>query len=258
MCGEYLVYFRRPLAYLLMLPRALNEYAGSVAASTLFVSNVWFWQTDSYWGEPSALKPLLHTWSLSVEEQFYIIYPLTMIYLWRLGRERLTAVLTVCLILSLLAAQYLSGPHAQLAFFLLPTRAWELLCGALLAVWLDKRQSIGPSRRLASAIQAIGLGLIALSIVYFDKSTRHPSLITLLPVTGTLLLIAFADPRSLLTKALSIEPLVNAGKISYSLYLWHYPVFAFARIAGVQQTNALRLSLIGLTVVLSFCDIRVC
>ena len=122
-----------PFAWIYMLPKAMKEYAGSVLAALAFGSNVWFWQTDSYWAEPSALKPFLHSWSLAVEEQFYLLFPLALCALWRIGRERLIAVFAVLLLASLMLAEYGSTHHAEANFFLLHARGWELLAGGILA-----------------------------------------------------------------------------------------------------------------------------
>ena len=218
-----------PFAWMYMLPKALKEYAGSVLSILVFGSNIWFWLEDSYTAEPSALKPLLHTWSLSVEEQFYILFPIILLLLWKFLREHITTIFVLAFFFSLQLAHFGSANFADANFYLLPTRTWELLAGAILAkVELDKGRISHPFLDLT--MPSIGLFLICNAIVFLDDQMRHPSLITLLPVVGTMLLIWFCKKRELVSDLLGSTPFVAVGLISYSFYLWHFPIFAFARI----------------------------
>ena len=122
-----------PFAWMYMLPKALKEYAGSVLSGLAFGSNIWFWQEASYWTEPSALKPLLHTWSLSVEEQFYVLFPVALVLIWKFARRYLTSLFVLGFLLSLQLAHSGSVRFPDESFYLLPSRGWELLAGALLA-----------------------------------------------------------------------------------------------------------------------------
>ncbi|MEM7209610.1 MAG: acyltransferase family protein [Pseudomonadota bacterium] len=239
-----------PFAWLWMLPKAMKEYAGSAIASLFFSSNVWFWQEDSYTAEPSALKPLLHTWSLSVEEQFYLLFPPLVLLLWKVSRRHTLAVFFVLFLVSLLFAQYQSSASPDAAFFLLPARGWELLAGAILAkLELDRgRQS---HRLMCAFMPAVGVLLLSISMIVFDHTTQHPSLITALPVLGTMLIIWYCTSEGPVTKVLGSKPFVAIGLVSYSFYLWHFPIFAFARIKLVELTESDKIVLILVALALS-------
>jgi len=122
-----------PFAWIYLLPKAMKEYAASILSSLVFSSNFWFWQEDNYWAEPSALKPFLHTWSLSVEEQFYLVFPMILVMLWRFAKRHITSILVAGFLLSLLVAELGTIIHPDFTFYLLPSRGWELLAGAILA-----------------------------------------------------------------------------------------------------------------------------
>lgn len=223
-----------PFAWMTMSPKALGEYAGSVISSLLFSSNFWFWQTSSYTAEPSQLQPFLHTWTLSIEEQFYVVFPLALLILWRRLRPHLTSILLALLGLSLALAHYGSVHFPDANFYLLPSRGWELLAGALIANAMhseaaeSNRGSQNPI--LNALLPAIGMALILWAIVSFRDTMRHPSLLTAIPVAGTMMVIWFTRRGRFVTKLLSLPPFVSIGLVSYSFYLWHFPVFAFARI----------------------------
>ena len=122
-----------PFAYYTMLPKAVIEYAGSILSVLAFGSNIWFWREDSYWAAPSALKPFLHTWSLSVEEQFYVFFPIILLLLYKFAQRYITAIFAFGFLFSLLLSHFGSAYFPKATFFLLPTRAWELLAGVVLA-----------------------------------------------------------------------------------------------------------------------------
>lgn len=218
-----------PFAWLYMLPSAVKEYSGSVLSALTFGSNIWFWQEETYWAEPNALKPFLHTWSLSVEEQFYLLFPILLLLLWKWTKTYITPLLVVILVFSLQLSDYLSSTSPEAAFYLLPTRTWELFCGASLAkLEMDKGRITTP---LFNAVMpAFGLFLVGSAFLLFDDQMRHPSFITLVPVLGTMLLIWFCHKGEHVSAILSSKPFVALGIISYSLYLWHFPLFALTRI----------------------------
>ena len=225
-----------PFAWLFMLPKALKEYAGSVLSSLFFGSNIWFFQQDGYTTEASALKPFLHTWSLSIEEQFYMLFPIVLILLWKFCRTYLTGVLIVGLLASLQLAHFISADYQNAAFFLLPTRGWELLAGAILAkLELSKGRISRPALDIAAPL--LGLLLICYSIAFYDDQIKHPSWVTVPPIVGTMLLIWFCKKGEFITDILSSKPFVAIGLISYSLYLWHFPILAFARINEIGTTD---------------------
>ncbi|MFQ5622701.1 MAG: acyltransferase family protein [Paracoccaceae bacterium] len=234
-----------PFAWLYMLPKAMKEFAGSI------VSDIWFLQEGSYAAGPSALKPFLHTWSLSVEEQFYVIYPAALFLIWKYARSRFTALATLGLLVSLQLAQYGSDKFPDADFYLLPTRGWELLAGAILAKFeLEYGRESHPV--LNATMPAVGLFLTLHAFVFFDDQMNHPAFVTVLPVLGTMLIIWFARQGEIVTDILGSRLFVGIGLISYSLYLWHFPLFAFRRIAVVDApTLSEKFSIIAVSFLLS-------
>ncbi len=217
------------IASVVLLPVEMLDFGHSLAAATLFVSNVFFWQTADYFGGPAHLKPLLHTWSLAVEEQFYIILPLLLLVLARVTRQRTMHVLLALTAMSFVISVWAVAEKPNAAFYLLPTRFWELMAGALLALGALPAVT---SRRVASCTASIGVILIAVSIFSFSSATAFPGAHALLPVLGTVLIIhaGIFTRDSGVARALSLPPVVFVGMVSYSFYLWHWPVLTFARI----------------------------
>ncbi len=239
-----------PFAWMYMLPKALKEYAGSVLSGLAFGSNIWFWQEASYWTEPSALKPLLHTWSLSVEEQFYVLFPVALVLIWKFARRYLTSLFVLGFLLSLQLAHSGSVRFPDASFYLLPSRGWELLAGALLAKLELEKGRIGHSV-LDATMPAVGLSFIFYAFLFFDDQTRHPSFLTLIPVAGTMLFIWFSKTGEWVTDVLSSKLLVAVGLISYGFYLWHFPIFAFARLKDSSPSHFDKLEWITLSLCLA-------
>jgi peptidoglycan/LPS O-acetylase OafA/YrhL len=206
-------------------PFELEEFSLSLISVLLYVSNIFFWKNSGYFETQSEFNPLLHTWSLSVEEQFYIFLPLLLIFSYRFFGRNGSLLLSLIFISSLLLSHWASNFYPSANFYLLPTRAWELLAGSLLAIEMSKKKFISSNSVLSSA----GLLLIAVSVFFFDENTPFPSLFALVPVLGTVLLIRFSDNEMLIGRVLSSGPLVFIGTISYSFYLVHQPIFSFAR-----------------------------
>ncbi len=226
--------------WFLLLPDDLEKLGKSTIAQGLLSANFYFWRTDNYFGGANEDKPLLHTWSLAVEEQFYLFFPLVLVWLFRRAEFRRPHVL-VSLLLAGLAASLLVAvwgvkhqPYAT--FFLLPTRAWELGCGALVAVLAGT--TVPASRRVREATSWLGLAGIFLPVWLYHDNTPFPGLAALPPCLGTGLLIWAnstaantgmpATPRTLPAVCLSWPAATFIGLISYSLYLWHWPVMAFS------------------------------
>lgn len=244
------------LALFLMLPGTLMEFSRSVMATLLFVSNLWFWWRGADYFSPSAERdPMLHTWSLGVEEQYYLIFPLLMLLLWRLGRSRLALVIGVITALSLLLAEigWRLAPEAN--FYLLPSRAWQLGLGSLGAFFWLRAEGQGPrvDPRLGEAAALLGLALVLGSVFAMDASVPFPSLSAALPTGGALLLLVFATRETRVGRLLAWGPLVTIGLMSYGAYLWHQPLLAFARIAAPDElTLAQKLGLCALTFALAW------
>jgi peptidoglycan/LPS O-acetylase OafA/YrhL len=243
-----------PFAWRTMSPKALEEFSGSVIASLFFSSNFWFWQANSYTAEPSQLQPFLHTWTLSIEEQFYVIFPVILLLLWKYFRPLTLIVILVMSVASLTLAHIGSVAFVDTNFYLLPSRGWELLAGAIVATVMHDERSSGRDRRFAilnKILPTVGLILILGSIVLFDDTMRHPSLLTLAPIAGTAMIIWFAQTDGFVTRLLSARSFVAIGLISYSLYLWHFPVFAFSRIWLDQLSNGNKIVLIAISFALA-------
>lgn len=232
----------------LMLPTAFRQLGESASATALFLANVHFWQGVGYFDAEAAYRPLLHMWSLAVEEQFYLLFPLLFGLGWRrLGQGGLMAALLVAAGASLWLAGW-GAVNEPLANYYFPfSRFWELLAGSLVA--LGERRW---GRRGNGALAGLGLGLVLLSYTLFDERTAYPALPTLVPVLGTVLVLGFGRAGTWVARGLSLRPAVAVGLISYSLYLWHQPVLVFGRIgAGGELTLPATLALVALMAGLS-------
>jgi peptidoglycan/LPS O-acetylase OafA/YrhL len=231
-----------PFAWAWMLPAQMTSFAGSVIAVCLFVSNFFFWQeSGGYFAAASEEQPLLHTWSLAVEEQYYLLFPLLVMLLWRFGRKLLIGSIALVALASLALAQYGSEAFATANFYLPTARAWELLAGSLCAFLLDQGKQYK-----SNLLSLAGLAIIVFSIFAYDDATPFPSLYALVPVLGAVLIILFGSAGTMTALLLSTPPMVGIGLVSYSLYLWHQPVFAFARIRSRIEPSAALMSVLAL------------
>ena len=239
-----------PLAYNKLLPADFIEFSQSILTSLFFVSNFFFFFSMVEYGAESALlKPLLHTWSLGVEEQFYIVLPVFILLIWKFCRTSLLTLIVIMLILSLQFAYVMEGKNSELNFFLPFSRFWELLVGSVVAIY-ELRFGRVKNKLWRQILPAIGLILIINSLLFFDENTPHPSYHTLTPILGIALVLAFCSTEDFVGKILSLKPIAGIGLISYSLYLWHFPVFAFFRM-GTTPNNYDKLEWILLTFALS-------
>lgn len=220
-----------PFAWYFLLPSQIADFSMSILSTLLFGSNFyWFDSLQQYGAESALLKPFLHTWSLAVEEQYYIIFPLLLIVIFKWFKRYAVPLLTAGLLVSLGVSEYVTGRNQSISFYMLPTRFWELLAGSLLANILYFHPEKGNDFVLSKAMPVLGAYLILHSLFFIDFDSNHPGYITLLPVLGTILIIWFANDSELITQVLSSRWFVTIGLLSYSLYLWHYPIFAFGRI----------------------------
>ena len=219
-----------PFAWFWLVPSDLVEFGHSLIAVSTFSSNFLFWSEAGYFGGPAELKPLLHTWSLAVEEQYYILFPIFIILTWRLGIKWILIILSFIFMLSLGVAQWGAYKIPSANFYLLPTRGWELLIGVFIAFYLKYNTYI-KSYLVNQLLSLLGFSMIIYSIIVFNASTPFPSLYALIPTIGTGLVILCATPQTTIHKLLSLNFIVGVGLISYSTYLWHQPILAFARHA---------------------------
>lgn len=231
-----------PVAWATMMSFDMWDFGQSLVAVSLFLSNVLFWAESGYFDQIAELKPLLHTWSLAVEEQFYVLFPILLLALTRFWKNKVFVTLLVLLVLSLAAAEYGSYYFPEAAFYFLPTRAWELLIGAVVALHLLERERDEVSSNIQNLLGLLGLVLIAGSVFLIDKSDRFPGLIALFPTIGTALIIVFAREDTVAGRILSQRVLVFVGLISYSSYLWHQPIFAFLRMNVLEEPSTLLMT----------------
>lgn len=219
--------FSIAVGWVLLSPAAFKELGRTTISSVLFVSNIDHMFLGGYFSGFADLKPLLHTWSLSVEEQFYLFFPPVLYLLWRHARERVSMTMLAVAALSLACAHVLIVYRPYMAFYFTPGRGVELLTGALLAIG---RLPGCATDRQRDAVSVLGLTLIAAPVFLYSKTTTFPGVAALIPCLGTALVIhAGHAGTSLVGRLISKAPFQEIGKLSYSLYLWHWPVLSFAR-----------------------------
>jgi peptidoglycan/LPS O-acetylase OafA/YrhL len=237
-----------PFAWMWMLPNQFKDFSQSLVAVSLFASNILFWRESGYFDAAAEEKPLLHTWSLTVEEQYYFLFPIFLILTWRFGKNKVFWMIVLFSVVSLLLSEWGWRNKANANFFLFPTRAWELLAGSITA-FIVQRRGVQSNNLLS----LLGLAAIFYSIFVYDETTPFPSLYALVPVVGVSLLLLFADKKTLVAKLLSLKALVSIGLISYSAYLWHQPLFAFARIRMLDDPNVMTMTLLSVvSLILAF------
>jgi peptidoglycan/LPS O-acetylase OafA/YrhL len=223
-----------PFAWYWMLPDELKDYSKSLVTVPLFASNVIFYLTSGYFDTTSEFKPLLHTWSLAIEEQYYILFPIFLLLTWKLGKKTIASLLFLIGAISLLIAQWGSVTHPTFSFYLLPTRGFEILIGSLIYFFTNNKQSaILINQSINQLFSLAGMGMVLYAIFSFDKETPHPSIETLIPTIGAGLVLAFSNSKNLVGKFLGNKLFVGVGLISYSAYLWHQPIIAFSKIRGL-------------------------
>lgn len=211
--------------WFLFLPGDFEALGKQVAAQAAFGSNILFYKESGYFDQGSFLKPLLHTWSLAVEEQFYIFFPLVAAFVWWKRRGGFFKFLLITAIISFALCQIVMRANEELAFYMLPFRAWELLAGALLAYRMPSLQD-----RFRPAVALSGIMAILLPVFLYTEKTMFPGIGALPPVLGTLAIIwAGTGGTTPVNGFLSWRPVVFVGLVSYSWYLWHWPVIVFAK-----------------------------
>ena len=248
-------------AYFLLLETDRAAYMRSLISTVTFWSNVRFFIDTGYFDIAATYKPLLHTWSLGIEEQFYVVFPILLLILLKISVLSRFAWLLLAMATSFVL-QITAGSTA--AFYLLPHRAWELLAGAAASLFATSELGVSITKRLNSSVAAkhilpsACLTLILATAVLIRKESEWPSEIILIPVLATAIFLLFAAPDSIIGKLLSLRPLVMVGLCSYSIYLWHYPIFSLVRYRTIGDISLqLAVALIGVSLVLGWISWRV-
>lgn len=240
-----------PFAWMWMLPNQMKDFSESLVAVSLFASNILFWRESNYFDAANEEKPLLHTWSLAVEEQYYVLFPIFLILAWRFGKNRVFWMIVVMAAISLLLSEWGWRNKATANFYLAPTRAWELFAGSV-AAFIVQKQGVQKNNPLA----LLGLAAIVYSIFVYDESIPFPSMYALVPVLGVILLVLYADKETFAARLLSTKAFVGIGLISYSAYLWHQPLFAFAKIRFYEPSEMIFVVLSIMSIVLAYLSWR--
>ena len=235
-----------------LFPADYMEATKSAIAAIFSVSNIFFWHSIDYFAPASQEMPLLHTWSLGVEEQYYLIFPVLLFYLDKFFPEKRVAIILATLgLLSLAFAEYASRAHPSFAFYWLPARFWEMALGGLLA-YLPHRAS---SLKISNSLSIAGLLMIVATYTFYDDKTPFPGIAALLPCIGAALLIIARD-GFISDKILGNAAMNAIGRMSYSLYLWHWPVLAFWRTRFEEQTTIEAICALLVTFILAWLSWR--
>ncbi len=233
------ILFTSLLSYFYFFPSEYSYYLKSVTSSFFFVSNIFFHYSGQSYGENIiSEKPLLHTWSLGVEEQFYIFFPLFLLIILKYFEKYKIFLLSIIIFSSLLFSLKISSTNPSFNFYFLTSRIWELLVGAIIVFWKDNIRFFEVLNK--NVISLFGFILIIFSFFYFKEVNNHPSFFTILPVFGCFLILLDKSKDNFINKILSFKILRGLGLISYSLYLWHYPLLVFGKITnftGVENDN---------------------
>jgi peptidoglycan/LPS O-acetylase OafA/YrhL len=242
-----------PFAWFWLLPIDMKDFSKSLIAVSIFASNIFFWGESGYFATGLELKPLLHTWSLAVEEQFYILFPLFLMLFWKLGKLWILFTLGIVFFASLAMAEWAAYAKPSAAFYLLPTRGWELLIGAFAAFYLSQTNGKRFGKIAGEVGGWLGVALILYSVFAFSKTTPFPSFYALVPTLGVLLIILFATQQTTVGKFIGNRAFVGIGLISYSAYLWHQPLFAFVRHRSLSEpSHVVFLALSAFALILAY------
>jgi peptidoglycan/LPS O-acetylase OafA/YrhL len=177
-----------PFAWLWMLPSQMKDFSQSLVAVSLFASNILFWRESGYFDVSTEEKPLLHTWSLAVEEQYYVLFPIFLLLAWRFGKNRVFWMIVAMAAISLLLSEWGWRNKPESNFYLAPTRAWEILAGSIAAFMVQWKEV-----RKNNALAILGLAAIVFSIFFYNEATPFPSVYALVPVLGVFLIILYAE-----------------------------------------------------------------
>ena len=253
----FLIFVSSLVSYFILQPSALINFSKSSISSIFFSSNIFFWQIDSmYMAESQLLSPLLHTWSLSVEEQFYLFFPILIFLILKIDKKILLPLMLLLMVLSIFSTWYGSKNHIIFNFYSITSRIWELGIGSLIAYFeYFKKKKFSFSQKINEIVCFFSLIIIVYFFIFPVFPNRHPTIYTIIPIVSVSLIILLSDKTSFFKSILSNNFLVFTGLISYSLYLWHYPVLSFSRHIFIntdfENNIILKLFLILISIILS-------
>ena len=231
-----------PFVWTWMLPSQMKDFSESIFSVSVFLSNLYFMSQINYFAPSAELNPLLHTWSLSVEEQFYLFFPLLLLLLLKPSRRFALFGIFLLAIFSFIFSELAWRENQERNFFFSLSRFWEIFAGSI-AAFVVQKHGIQKNNFIAM----LGLAAIVFSIFIYDKQTPFPSFYALVPVLGAVLFIIYAESETLAARIMSAEPFIGIGLISYSAYLWHQPLFAFTRIKLLEQPSSALMVVLSLT-----------
>jgi len=245
-------------SWFILPPEQMQTYAQSVVATTAFAANIFFWLKSGYFGGDAELFPLIHMWSLAVEEQYYIVFPFLVMIGAMVRKRWLPWVMGVVFVASFAACVHYTREQPLSAFFLTPMRAWELLAGVFIAMYERPwREALGRIRGATPVLELVALVAVVAPVFLFDSETPFPGAIAAIPVFGTAVLILVSGSTSPVGRLLSSRPFVTIGLISYSAYLWHQPLYALSRVHGIAERGPIvYVVLIAATFVLAWLSWR--
>lgn len=242
-----------PFTWIWLLPGAMKDFSKSLVAVSVFSSNIYLWLGSGYFDASAELKPLLHTWSLAVEEQFYVLFPVFLSACYAFRRRWILGILLILAALSLAFAEWASKSSAEFGFFMLPARGWEILAGAIISICRESWRDRNTSPVTNESIGLVGLVLIVYPIIFFDAHTPFPGFYALIPVSGACMVILGAHSGTMVGRILGNRIFVGIGLVSYSAYLWHQPLFSLVRHRSLEEPDkGLLFALIILSFMLAF------
>ncbi|MEW7291655.1 acyltransferase family protein [Aquimarina sp. 2304DJ70-9] len=243
------------LAYLFLFPNDFESYSRTVVHTMLSTNNFYLWSaSNDYFAKNTEFMPLLHTWSLSVEEQFYLVWPILLLVLHRfLNSNNRVYVVTALLFCTLLLSIYLTGEDKSMAYFLLPARFFEVLMGAILAILWERIPKL--TKSINHIVSILGIVLVFIPSIVLTKESAFPGLNAFWPCLGAVLLILSGkekDSKGVVNSVLEFRGIVFLGLLSYSIYLWHWPIIVFIKYLGFELTLPIVFMVVATTIVLSY------
>ena len=247
----FVIFISFIFAWIYYLPTNFVQFLKSIITSISFSSNFYFHYSGNAFGEPDTFfKPFNHTWALSILVQFYILFPIFLYFCLKYLRGYLIYILILGFLISLVFATFESKNNPSASFYFIQTRIWEFLAGSILAYFQIQRNENYSYKKFFFILPTIGLFFIFYSFINFNDKILHPSYYTLLPIIGIFLIIFFSHKDELISKLLSSKLFFWIGLISFSLFLWHFPIFAFARTTGFIEDSLFRKLLVGFIILI--------